>query len=467
MNFFKKEFINRCVVWYAILFFCYSIIGRIVPLAVLVEGVANQLLYIIFAGVGAILLFVDFLSERYMFKTKYSYLMILFLIVTAVSSFINIEYGIADNLKTLVWTSIQLLLLYTIYIRIGKEKSIRLFKMLFNILITVWLIASMISIVQYIFQIGYYVELGEMVKRQGIVDNRVFGVFNDPNYASTTALYVIVMSFYLRQETEKVALKIYYCVSIAIQYIYIILSGSRTAEVCMILTVVTGTVLILKNKTLQKKWKKLKKIAIIAMSTMLCLILFVGVYSVSKRALVYLPRIFMSEQGIDEAKKKVNDKKILERTDVNEENISNNRTTIWKGYLHSLEGSKNILGLSPRNSLEYIKEKYPNSYVAKTGYETHNAYLTVFVSDGIIGLIIVVLFGGIVAVRVIKKIDRKKKVENLFVCLLIIEGILLVYSFFFSDLFFVNNLTTTLFWILMGALLEETAEPYEKKGKVK
>ena len=259
MNCLKKEFINKAVVWYAILFFCYSIIGRIVPLAALVEGPVNQALYMAFAGVGALLLFADLLTERYMFRTKYSYLLVLFLVVTGLSCVVNIKYGITDNVKTLVWTSIQLLLLYTIYIRIGKEKTILLCKRLFNILIAVWMIAGIVSILQYMFQIGYYVELGELVKRQGFVDNRVFGVFNDPNYASVTSLYVIVMSLYLFRETDKKFLKSYYVVSLVVQYVYIILSGSRTAEVCVLLAIATGAILILKNYMLQKKWKEIKK----------------------------------------------------------------------------------------------------------------------------------------------------------------------------------------------------------------
>ena len=467
MNCLKKEFINKAVVWYAILFFCYSIIGRIVPLAALVEGPVNQALYMAFAGVGALLLFADLLTERYMFRTKYSYLLILFLVVTGLSCVVNIKYGITDNVKTLVWTSIQLLLLYTIYIRIGKEKTILLCKRLFNILIAVWMIAGIVSILQYMFQIGYYVELGELVKRQGFVDNRVFGVFNDPNYASVTSLYVIVMSLYLFRETDKKFLKSYYVVSLVVQYVYIILSGSRTAEVCVLLAIATGAILILKNYMLQKKWKEIKKVAIITVGVVVLLVLFVGTYRVSKRVLTYLPRIVMSEQGIDDAKKKTDDKKRLERKDVESDNISNNRATIWKGYMQSMEGSKNILGLSPRNSLSYISETYPKSYIAKTQYETHNAYLTVFVSNGVVGLLIVAIFGCIVAFRVVKKILGKKKIENSFICALIIEEILLVYAFFFSDLFFVNNLTTILFWILMGIVVEGTTEVFEKKRRMR
>ena len=465
MNYLKKDFINKAVVWYAILFFCYSIIGRIVPLAVIVEGPVNQVLYMLFAGVGALLLFVDLLTERYMFKTKHCYLLILFLVVTGMSCLFNIKYGLTDNIKTLVWTSIQLLLLYTIYVRIGKEKTILLCKRLFNIVIAVWMVAGIVSILQYMFQIGYYVELGELAKRQGFVDNRVFGVFNDPNYASVTSLYVIVMSLYLFQKTKKKFLKGYYVLSLVVQYTYIVLSGSRTAEACMLLVIVTGVILLLKNYMLQKEWKIMKKITIATVGVVIVLILFVGVYKVSKRSLVYLPRIVMSEQSIDDAKKKTDDKKRLERKDVAADNISNNRVTIWKGYLQSIEGSKSIFGLSPRNGLNYISENYPKSYIAKTQYETHNAYLTIFVSDGFIGLLIVLGFGVMVAFQVIKKIAGKKKIEDYFICTLIIEEILLAYAFFFSDLFFVNNLTTTLFWILLGVIVGEKKENCIKKGR--
>ena len=77
----------------------------------------------------------------------------------------------------------------------------------------------------------------------------------------------------------------------------------------------------------------------------------------------------------------------LDRDDVNESNITNNRLQIWSS-MFMISGDNRIVGLSPRNVLAYAKVNYPDSFVVKKNYECHNGYLAVLASTGIVGTIV-------------------------------------------------------------------------------
>ena len=144
---------------------------------------------------------------------------------------------------------------------------------------------------------------------------------------------------------------------------------------------------------------------------------------------------------------------VLEREDVDVSNVSNNRFDIWKDYIDStLDKDKFLFGLSPRNATIYIQENIPDSYVGKTGYETHCAYVSLFSGVGIVGTIIMGIFIFLSIRNVCLHVFIYKDYNVWFILCLSVVGGLSVYSFFLTDLFFVNNLTTIIFWPLLGYL---------------
>ena len=137
---------------YLILFSTYLLFSRIVPIAYSFDSI-DGLLSMGFAGIGGLLILQDFLTDRYLFKVRFSWVLFLFLGVLTISNILNIQYGWADNLKTTVWFCIQCFVLYTTSLRLEKEKNknliIEVFKA-FNILFS---ICVFISLLQFIFNI--------------------------------------------------------------------------------------------------------------------------------------------------------------------------------------------------------------------------------------------------------------------------------------------------------------------------
>ena len=170
------------------------------------------------------------------------------MVVLGLSSLTNIRYGMVDNLKTMVWTCIHLFLVYSIVPRLGGEKGERFVRRVLWGIGALWTVCVLISVAQYVFQISYREMMhADLWKRQGFVDNRLFGLFSDPNAAALMSICLVFAIIYL-METDKCVWK--RCIgvgAVVLHCAYIILSGSRTAVICLLIGAAVKTALAVWN----------------------------------------------------------------------------------------------------------------------------------------------------------------------------------------------------------------------------
>ena len=203
-----------------------------------------------------------------------------------ISTVLNMSFGYMSNLKTIVWTGIQFVLFYSLYQRIDKEKAMRYLGVLWKIISIIWIVPVLYSIFQFLMLDSYYTLIWGKKIKQGLVENRLFGIFSDPNYAAIVSLLLIIGMIFLICRTEKKWKKAIYIIYSAILFVYIVLSGSRTAEVGLIMTVVVYTY-ALSRKT-RKGGRKLVEIVL---SCILGVVLVVSAWEISKVGLEKLPKI--------------------------------------------------------------------------------------------------------------------------------------------------------------------------------
>ena len=141
----------------------------------------------------------------------------------------------------------------------------------------------------------------------------------------------------------------------------------------------------------------------------------------------------------------------LIRDDVNDENISNNRFTIWTAYLQ-LYKEKPVFGFSFRSALPYATQNNPDGYLAKTQYVTHNGYISLLVETGIVGFLIMAIFMIQLLARFLQRSKEKRPVSNTYVVFSTWILAILVFCLCFHDIFFTMNIETMLFWIGAGYL---------------
>lgn len=431
------KYFPATISWYIILFGLYSIMTRFTLTRMEIEGLPNNILYTGFFIIGFLLAAYGIASQWKTFLGKENILLLLFLGILVISSLYNYHYDLYGNIKTIITVFTQLVLFYYIMTFLSKEELQKCLKMLFLITNILWLIPSVGSLIQFLFNINYslaYIE--ERTIRQGFIEGRLFGFFSDPNFAAFTSLLLIYGLCYLLMKTKVKAWRIGIITSAIIHVFYIVMSNSRTVYIAVLLSVVFFVFLHTKKKMPQCSSKT------IVFRTLTTLISCVAVYFAVLGIMELSGYLITPERNIAEE---------MVRNDVSVENISNNRTAIWKDYLE-LYKTKPILGTSPRGALLYASEVAPDSYISLRQYVTHNGYLSLLVTSGILGFIIMLLFLIIHSVKINRWIANKNELDEESILFITIILAILVFTFFFTDIFFSNNLETMLLWIGFGYL---------------
>lgn len=437
--------------------FIGAVLTRVLlPIAILETQTVNTLVFSAVAIFGASIVCFDFFTQRVFLKQKNVVWLMLFLVACAISSVINARFGVLGNVRNLVWLAISFFLLYPVDAELSRTEVKKEIKYVSKILILVWFVACTASLAMFFLQFGCYFDvLPDSFTRLGFVEGRLFGIFEDPNYAASVAIVVIIFSIFNIKTSKNVALKAFYGLNIAVNFCYITLSGSRTAELAAAVTAVLGLyfVLLKRLETINIRLNRaLKQIALIVISLTCGLSVFLSV-NITRKGLAYLPQFVgtpFEQASISDArlKKHVN----MNRDDVvNSTDVSNCRFKIWESALE-LFLSAPIFGTSPRNMRVYAKELFPNGFIAQRAYAVHNAYLDIFTSTGVVGAIFLIVFFVKYLIFIFKHLFLAPADENYYMVLIsfAIVVAVAVSAFFLSEIFFVNTINVLTFWLSMG-----------------
>ncbi len=446
----RAQTFERIRVWYIAVSLTYFSLFYFIPVRVFLGPQLTGAFYVILSAAGVLLLAIDLAFRKNWILLPHAWLLVLFFGAYAVSIAVNYRYGLLGNVKTLAWTGIQILFLCAPDDEVPHETHMKHLIGIADTFVFLWFTGALVSVVQ--FCIGYGGELANVTDeglrytRQGFVENRLFGIFADPNYASVCSLMaagLAIMLFYRRR--EKRWIRIYYAVTVVFQMIYVILSGSRTALLgCMAAIAVLGAVAAA---------GRIKKAGVVRltcsiMAAILSVVLFYAAQNVIKIGLSYVPTFISSQQSIPVD---------LERKDTDEsENISNNRFRIWGDYL-TVVASSPLVGVTPRGALPYAREHFPDLFIVERKYTVHNGYLDLLVGTGILGAVplltwLALAWGSVLRYLWKERFHRGEKHRTVFI-LAVILLMPMTGAFFLTELFFVKPVSTMLFWVLFGYLL--------------
>ena len=437
-----KEKFEKLKMVYVFCFVCYLLLSRMVLFVNLITLKGNSIIFVAFAGAGVLLVVAEAILnwKRYL-KLPY-YFLIAFLLVCVISSIVNRQYGMADNVKTLAWMSIQIFILFSFVEGKSKEVFLSFMRKIMKCSIVIWFVGVAISFVQFLLVIKYVADFSEYARRQGFYDERLFGVFSDPNYASVTSLVILLFTVILYIHEKKKAWKVFYIVSGLLELFYILLSGSRTALVCSYVTIPIFFFFLLRNF-----WKKAGKAwigSLILTVICACFLTFTAPFFVN---LTEYTRNLRTLFGIEEYQQAVS----LDRTDTTDP--TNSRLKIWSSAIQ-VSGDNRVVGLSPRNLTPYARANYPDSYIARSEYQAHNGYVAVIVGSGLLGCACVLALFGYLFIHAIRYLKQHKDKEYNSMFIMSVCGALAigVSAMFFLDVFFVNTYTTALFFMFGGKI---------------
>lgn len=439
--------------------------------------------YLGLLGGGLILL--DLFTTKRIWQGKYSYLLYGILFAAALACVRTISYGTKENLFKLCWAAIQFVLIYSCAFRLEREKLNRFLQIVYFTLFGLWFVSCCVSLYQYVNQIGYMAVVNPLGKdlsatRQGFYDNRLFGIFYTLNHAAFISLMFLVTGIFYLLKTKKVWLKIVLGVLQLPVLFHLILANSRSACVAFLCCGIVVLWLMFFSLFRKRGWQQ----AVLPMLiTIVLVVTCITGFGLIKTGLGKAPALYMqwveknqpqpepeptpdSAPQTEPAPELNPDEDILHRENL-EEDYSNGRLQIWRDYL-SLYKDIGIIGLSPGNYMAHvfehhqdkyivqcIKENYPDKYESGIIYHVHSGYMMVYVSAGLIGILLLALFMLLCIIRLIKKIARNEKLSLLFLGTLAIVIIGAISAIFDEGLFFQNNPHTTIFWLSLGIVMKE------------
>ncbi|BBM17511.1 polymerase [Enterococcus avium] len=401
---------------------------------------------------GGILLGIDFFSNLKKKRFPYDKLLILFSTVILLSSIFNRQYGIIPNIKLLIWSCIYYFLAY----EFAKEhfKDNRFFKNIDFTLIITWFVLTFSSLVMFFLNFGFEKFYSPRDRiRVGFLESRLFGLYGDPNYAATGAVIVIILSLYYIFKIKRTSLRVFLIANIFIQFIYIVLSGSRTGEVVgYILFSLSVFIFVLDNKRFENN-----KIAGVFLGIAVAI---AGIFSLHilidftkdlfNNILNILSHHEMNGKIISNSQSNTS----LVRKDVAEsDDVSNLRFSIWKSALDIFKSSW-LVGTSPKNMIPYAREHLPSTFIAQNGFIVHNSYLNVLASTGILGGLTFFSFCIRSFFEVVKSINWKEAMSSSYKYIYFL--VVFAYALFGcinSEFVLEHTIGSLIFWLFLGRLI--------------
>ena len=407
--------------------------GLIVPLQFIS---ANKFVTLGMTLMGVLLgLYNFFVKKAYLFVRKIEYL-ILFFAMNIITSLLVIKYGFSTNIKNLVVFFIYFFAIYPIFQSFSKEKSRLLFNLFFSVITVANTVGVFISLVQFFMLIGYRVfDYKGLLIRQGFVESRLFGILASPNYLSIISLTIIIY-LWMRLSALNKIVKTLAISSIILNFAYIVLSGSRTTYICLVVAAFLYSLI---------KFEYSNKV-----KSFVTVLLTVGLVFLSYNGVKYSSDLYLKAHSAEiqlNKEKGKNNNLTLESTDTSEENISNNRFAIWQSTA-SFIPKRPLFGYSAGNWYELGKTYDASAYIIKEHYLTHNGYLELLFYNGLLGFLPFAAFMISFILASIKKFlkDKKDKITDNE----LVSGLLMTVVILISNLF----LSSTLYGIsLLGCIL--------------
>ncbi|BFL46217.1 O-antigen ligase family protein [Lactonifactor longoviformis] len=399
---------------------------------------------------ACILLAVYFCKNYRNYLNKYSGLLFLLCVSYGITILVNYHNKLSSNIFSYAYFLVTLLLFFNVFQhrdKITSQKYISIFMKL-NVFAT--FVFAVIALVMFCFNIVGFYETDTGIQHYGLYENRLWGLFN-PNIGGMNALIAIAFSLFLYKQNKKK----FYVVSIVIEYIYLILTQSRSALLSFFAFIIIFIVFVLIGK--EKFFVKGKKPFLFNIGKLVCIvaILLVSV-PIVKNVVVIIPNTYIALNNSDSQKQKEEDVRVkLARIENFEEdnadNLSNGRIGIWKAGVKVWKTSP-IFGVGLHNVYEDVKGYLDKGTAqAVRNGSMHNVYITTLVSSGVMGAAVFLIFLVIVVWSFIKYLFTGQNTEKKILMGLIFA--LMLGDCLESRIIFSTSNICFIFWTICGYLI--------------
>ncbi len=445
---------------------------------------------------GFVLIVYDCVTGRVMARHRYGLLLVGFLLSYGISILLNLGGGLYGNLRNFSYMVLFFFVFYGYNTATALPDRQKQFRLLAGIVSAATGILSAVCFVTYLAQFNRVFRTADNVAVHiGMYDNRLWGLYN-PNTGGTVAVIAILLSLYFLATTDRRWVKALHIVNIVIQFCVRSLGQSRSSQLGLAAAVAIFAFFMLPYRFARlgggsrRAWfaRGLIAVAVCGFS--------IGLVKPLNDGLAYLPgsiKIMLSgewwggetsgdvsdvsgedssadvsgdtsgdetsdpEESKPEKEPPIIDPIDLDRVDAGSE-LSNGRFELWRAGLAALKDAP-LFGYTSENIptvvVRYFTDKTPDFlYNALRIGGLHNLYLTVLVSSGIVGFLLIGTFvaGCMIALfRLLFRLEKKRSAwMPIPATVLAVLAALLIMDFFEARLLYTTNVFSALFFALLG-----------------
>ncbi len=430
-------------------------------------------------GLGILVILLRVIKWKDYRKTPGLLLMALMCASFLLSTVMNREYGMTDNLKWLIWMGIQFFGLYAIPVKREKSHVLLEYKILSGITLFGTVMGAIASLRMLPEAYSKIIVTGDGESIiTGFMWDRLWGVYTDPNYGALISVIGIFIALGWIIISKRIAVKILCGLSMVANYGYIVFADSRTAHLALWIGLVffLFTLLFKKIKEKYKTIKELKYIGRIFVAMLVFVIFMGGCYKVSsvlkednvqyqKQMAKNLATNNVNQNGIPEKNQK---KTESVREEQIEEDASNGRLSLWKSAIEVWQCSP-IYGTGYSTFAKYAEEHVPTTYAVNNSQgaytSLHNEFFNVLAYQGILGILIFVLLLWRLVLVVVKGIVVNLENEDFYpVPMLCCVGTVVVGMVFLLDGLYTNSVSAAVLWIFGGYLVNLSEHSMEEES---
>ncbi len=464
---------------------------------------------------GALIILVRIIHWKDYIKTPGLILMALMCASFLLSTVMNREYGMTDNLKWLIWMGIQFFGLYAMPLKREKSHVIFEYKIISSIVLVATVVGSIASMKMLSESYSEFLTTadGELIIT-GFTWDRLWGVYTDPNYGALISVIGIFIALGWVIISRRVFVKILCLLAAVADYGYVIFADSRTSHVALILGVFFLIITLFAKKIKEKDPDAdgKKHIAGIVVSMLVLVLLagsiYGGGYVWKEHNIQYQEQVAKELEEAErqvEAKKQEEAKKAAQNANKNttttqnsnknstgstnkntgaskntteekvvterekqlNEDASNGRLSLWKSAIEVWESSP-IYGTGYSTFSKYAEENVPTTYAVDNAQgvytSLHNEFFNVLAYQGALGAIIFVLMILRLMIYVIRGVFLSQGEKDFYpVPMLCCVGTVVVGMVFLLDGLYTNSVSAAVLWIFGGYLVNLAGHGIEAK----
>ncbi len=459
----KVSQVNKYATRVFLLSFEVALLLRMVILYSLIDSKFDTALFSVIAVLGGFV-FVCNAIEWLQRREAPNILLMIIILAMVVSTLLTPEASLIGNAKMVIWQVIYFFIIYYI----GKHQDPALFRWFENIVMVYWTVAVIFSLCLFFVKYSYTAPLSKIYYglRLGIVENRLYGIFVEPNFASNLSVIVCVLMIKRMLSQRPHLHNAWYIVGLILQFVYIVLSGSRSALLDGCAIAFVAIFIICYGSEQASSW--LKRWGKSILSGVIAVVVIVGANYAVKLTLPHLvvpTRIaFLENLSKGQADKQESGDVSLEREDITSNgDSSNGRLSLWKSALEITKTSP-VWGGSPNDFIKYGQRKLPKSYISIHGQTPHNFVLLTLVGSGLLGAIPLVIFMIMKAIALIRALFKTRGMRDIdFILMAIIPIDMVLFASLMPDLIYENRIGALCFWLFLG-LVTLGKQPGEERN---